>query len=68
MRIVLSATNSKSSPSTFHVTVTVARRSEPLPLMSVATLKVMGTPAFFVGLGQPDERTEALTGHAAVRV
>ncbi|MBR2699093.1 MAG: glycoside hydrolase family 3 C-terminal domain-containing protein, partial [Clostridia bacterium] len=27
-----------------------------------------GTPVFFVGLGQPDARTEALTGHEAVRV
>lgn len=27
-----------------------------------------GAPAFYIGLGQPDARTEALTGHAAVRV
>ena len=27
-----------------------------------------GTPAFWVGLGQPDARTAALTGHEAVRV
>jgi len=27
-----------------------------------------GTPVFWVGLGQPDARTRALTGHAAVRV
>ena len=27
-----------------------------------------GAPAFYVGLGQPDARTEALTGHAAIRV
>ena len=27
-----------------------------------------GTPVFYVGLGQPDARTEALTGHAAVKL
>lgn len=27
-----------------------------------------GTPAFYVGLGQPDARTEALTGHKSVKV
>lgn len=27
-----------------------------------------GAPVFYIGLGQPDARTEALTGHAAVRV
>ena len=27
-----------------------------------------GTPVFYVGVGQPDERTEALTGHASVRI
>ena len=27
-----------------------------------------GAPAFWVGLGQPDERTAALTGHVAVKV
>jgi len=27
-----------------------------------------GTPVFHVGLGQPDARTEALTGHAAIRL
>ena len=26
-----------------------------------------GTPVFYAGLGQPDARTEALTGHPAVR-
>ena len=30
---------------------------------------VLGCMAgFYIGLGQPDARTEALTGHAAVRV
>jgi len=27
-----------------------------------------GTPAFWVGLGQPDARTSELTGHGAIRV
>ena len=27
-----------------------------------------GTPVFFAGLGQPDARTAALTGHSAVRI
>ena len=27
-----------------------------------------GTPVFYVGLGQPDERTEELTGHHSIRV
>jgi len=27
-----------------------------------------GKPVFFVGMGQPDSRTEKLTGHAAIRV
>ena len=27
-----------------------------------------GRPVFYVGLGQPDERTRALTGHSSVRV
>ena len=27
-----------------------------------------GRCVFFVGVGQPDSRTEALTGHASVRV
>ena len=27
-----------------------------------------GKPVFFVGMGQPDRRTEALTGHASIRV
>lgn len=27
-----------------------------------------GKPVFYVGMGQPDKRTEALTGHAAIRV
>ena len=27
-----------------------------------------GAPVFWVGLGQPDGRTEALTGHRAVKV
>jgi len=27
-----------------------------------------GTPVFCVGLGQPDERTEALTGHGSIRL
>ena len=27
-----------------------------------------GAPVFYVGLGQPDERTEALTGHRAIRL
>jgi len=27
-----------------------------------------GKPVFYVGMGQPDSRTEALTGHAAIRL
>lgn len=27
-----------------------------------------GTPAFYVGLGQPDPRTEALTGHRSIKL
>ena len=27
-----------------------------------------GAPVFYVGLGQPDARTEALTGHRAIRL
>ena len=27
-----------------------------------------GKPVFFVGMGQPDQLTEKLTGHKAVRV
>jgi hypothetical protein len=27
-----------------------------------------GVPAFFVGLGQPDARTEALTGKKSIRI
>ena len=27
-----------------------------------------GKPVFYVGMGQPDSRTEKLTGHAAIRV
>ena len=27
-----------------------------------------GRPVFYVGMGQPDSRTEALTGHSAIRL
>lgn len=52
-------------------TTTVTLRIDPERLKVVdaeGRLISDGTPVFYAGLGQPDARTAALTGHAALRV
>ena len=51
---------------TQQVTLPIAARSL-LVVDDSGALVAEGKPVFYAGLGQPDERTQELTGHAAVR-
>ena len=49
--------------------ITLCIPADRLCVINDAGEKVMeGKPVFYVGMGQPDSRTEALTGHKAVRL